>query len=383
MRIGILTMNYISNYGGILQCVALQKTLENLGHEVEVICFSYSSRGTTKKAIKLLLTNFSSILQLVFNFICKKIVNKKRNKDVFKFSKSLQFIKQNINYTTLCDEVSIGTLIQKLQLDCIVIGSDKVWGAVSDNKLVYFGDWTPKFTGKIISYAACSSRRAIPKFNQNKLRRLLADFDAISVRDKHTLDLFQPYSNQKISIVADPTLLYDFQDYYDSKNDEPYILAYVLGKEIQGGHKQAIEVIRKSVGEYPVKVIVAEFPTDIVKYGDEIIYGASPAEWLNLIRHAAFVYTDSFHGVMFSLKFHKRFIAYYAEVYRASRLVDLQNKFNLQTCIVSSVEDMIERKSCDFIVNDSTYQRIKNIRDSSINFLRIQLGNCDEKYSAK
>ena len=41
MTIGLLTLMHGHNYGGILQCYALQQTLEALGHRVEIIDYHY------------------------------------------------------------------------------------------------------------------------------------------------------------------------------------------------------------------------------------------------------------------------------------------------------------------------------------------------------
>ena len=58
MKIGILTMAYRRNYGGILQCVALQNTLTSLGHEVEVIQFRSKQKASFRRRLRLLCTDF-------------------------------------------------------------------------------------------------------------------------------------------------------------------------------------------------------------------------------------------------------------------------------------------------------------------------------------
>ena len=59
MKIGILTLLPRYNYGGILQCLALQSVLEGMGHEVKVIRFKSQRSGTLKRRLKLLVTDFS------------------------------------------------------------------------------------------------------------------------------------------------------------------------------------------------------------------------------------------------------------------------------------------------------------------------------------
>lgn len=370
-------MNYKCNYGGILQCLALQKTLQKMGAEVEVIKFSSNKKGNVMKKLKLLVTDFSfsTYINWLYDSICNvvaKLTGRQQSLPKTLLVKCSSFITEHINYTALCDEQTIGTLIQELNLDVIVIGSDKVWGAVADEQLVYFGDWIPQFNGRIVSYAACSSRINIPVFNRDKLSNLLSRFFAISVRDKHTFELIQPYTEKNVSIVADPTLLYDFDEYIIEEKAQAYILTYILGREIRGGHKKMIEKIKDAVGDVPVKaVVLANESTDIVDIADEVIYDASPSEWLTLIKNASFVYTDSFHGIMFSLKFHKRFIAYYRELNRASRLIDLRNELGIHVFIVSSVEEAIDKQSFSSLINESVYVKLDSMRESSLKFLGL------------
>lgn len=130
MKIGILTMNYNSNYGGILQCLALQNTLIAMGHEVEVIRFTSNKKGTLKRRLKLLFMDFSfsNFYDFVYNNIRDRIfilLGKQKNLPKSLLDKTSLFIQKNINYTELCNEETIGNLVELHNYDTIVIGSDK------------------------------------------------------------------------------------------------------------------------------------------------------------------------------------------------------------------------------------------------------------------
>ncbi len=367
MKIGILTMNYNSNYGGILQCLALQNTLIAMGHEVEVIRFTSNKKGTLKRRMKLLFMDFSfsNFYDFVYNNIRDRIfilLGKQKNLPKSLLDKTSLFIQKNINYTELCNEETIGNLVELHNYDTIVIGSDKIWGGLAKEKLIYFGDWIPKFKGKLISYAACSSNNHIPEFNKEKIKILLEQFHAISVRDKHTYDLFNIYPDIKKKIVLDPTLLYDYKDYITDIPKEKYVFVYILGHEITGGHKRMLELIKLKYGNIKVKaVVLSNESVDIVPYADEVIYDASPSEWLSMLVHSTIVYTDSFHGIIFSLKYQKHFVAYYKEPNRATRLLDLQNRMGLEKFIVTSVDEAVDKNS---ITNIPEYDKIND----SLNF---------------
>ena len=154
-------------------------------------------------------------------------------------------------------------------------------------------------------------------------------FHSISVRDNTTYKLISPLlNNAQPTIVADPTLLYNFNEIIKTKRiiSEPYLFVYILGAEIKEGHSYIIQQMKK---EYQFSKIVAVCIPNISLEGEKIAdisyRDASPEQWLNLFYHAQCVYTDSFHGCMFSLKFNKGFIGYYISESRASRLIDLKS----------------------------------------------------------
>ena len=375
MKIGILTMSYRSNYGGIFQCVALCNILRKMGHDVEVINFQTAQQASFKRRLKLLLTNFDS--KTYFTWLSDKLKDKfdylngkLRPLPTALLKRCSLFIKENIPYTEKCDEKSIGLLVKEKGFEMIIVGSDKIWGGLGYSQLVYFGDWKPVFDGKLVSYAACSSLNEVPRYNYKKIKSLLARFARISVRDKHTQDLIQPFSTQAIQIVADPTVLYDFDKYLIPRhaNEQPYIFAYILGNDIKGGHQAALKKIKEKYGEIPVKaVVLTNESTGIINYADEIIYDADPQDWINLLAYSSFVYTDSFHGVIFSLKFNKDFIAYYREESRSSRLLDLKRRFSIKQNIVSNVDE-IDLQAVE-IQYEIVNKEILELKESSICFL--------------
>ena len=376
MRIAILTQNYRRNYGGILQCVALQNTLEEMEHEVEVIRFKPRDKHKLRRRLKLLFRNFSfqrfiKWLSVTCSDFTDRLTGKQKPVSPALLENCARFIKGNIHYTETCDEDTIGSLVEQRQYDAVVIGSDIVWGGLGKDRLVYFGDWQPRYTGKLISYAPCSTLSHIPKFNREKLGKLLSGFNHISVRDKHTFNLIRDYMRQDIQIVADPTILYDFGRYLKPYKVGDYIFAYVLGREIDGGHRKAIAAMKQRYGDIPVKaVVLSDESMTIVPYADKVMDDASPDVWLNLLAHSKAVYTDSFHGVIFSLKYRKPFIAYYKETARSTRLIDLKERFGLVGNIVSSVDGI---DLSGGICYDRLQPQLDAWREESLKFLENAL----------
>lgn len=366
MKIGILTLQYGANYGGTLQCFALYKILQDLGYDVEVINFIPTIVAPRYKRLIYNLSMARSF-QEFFETI-KRMFKPKRHKllDPNIISVFERFRSKNIKLTPMVNELSISTLNNRF--DTIIIGSDQVWSSMVRSHLTYFGDWKPKYSGKLLSYAACSYTDKYPYVRKDRLKALINSFSAISVRDNLTRSLIDKFYNSEISLVADPTLLYDFNNFITPAIiNEPYILTYILGHEICGGNINAIKVIKEKL--HINKVVAITLNGNDIPYADITMKSSSPEEWVNLIANAGCVYTDSFHGVIFSLKFKKRFIAYYQDKLRASRLIDIQERFNLRINIITHLNQIEQMSTSDFEISDSVTCCINNLIQESKNFL--------------
>jgi len=333
MKIGILTLHYGYNYGGVLQCYALQSYIKSLGHEVEVINYIPTHRSNIVKKSIAKLKTIDSLPALFHNIkdYVKTALNQS-NKDqeqTQKFSR----IFDNFRYRciVLSPRVDENTIVDFAdRYDAVIVGSDQVWTSLYDSAHVYFFDWLSQKSHVIkISYAACSAHAFVQGKTQNTLSILLNRMQAIGVRDMTTAALVKSANPNLVPVlVADPTLLYDFADFVDEPTSDSYILTYILGTEISSGHKAVIGRIKEHVGDFKViSIILPNSASGIETVSDEVVQDASPEKWVSLFRKASAIYTDSFHGVMFSIKFKKPFFAYYENAIRASRLIDLKERY--------------------------------------------------------
>ncbi len=338
MRIGILTFQHSINFGAQLQCYALQQILSNMGHNVEVIRYVPNNQLNLPiyKGIGLQRKGWKKALFHLYN----KVVYGLKMETRFEMFQS-----KHLNRTPLCTEQNIAKVANSF--DAIIVGSDQVWGPATHDKAINFIGWTPNFNGKRISYAPCCSINRIDDNNKTKIQSLLNQFDAISTRNIETQNFVKDLVQQKATIVLDPTFLYDFSEFKHSFSPpyKKYIFAYIIGKEIPGSHQQMIAEIKKKRGNIPVIVAqLSGFHPHYFSWADKTYHTLTPDEWLSLIAQAEYFYTDSFHGVVFSVKFNVPFSAYYAEIYRKARFIDLAQRFYLEKNIVTSVQDAIERQ---------------------------------------
>lgn len=339
MRIGILTLHSGANYGGTLQCYALYRLLCDLGHNVEVIDFVPTQRTDLIKRLLYAITSIRNITDIK-NLISRTTRIEPKVVAPLLVSKFDDFRKSNIKLSSSVDELTIANVNENY--DAIIVGSDQVWSSFVRNKLTYFGDWSPKYTGCLISYAACATNDRYPIVRKKFIGKLLARFDAISVRDKMTSEIVSKLTGYSPTIVQDPTILYDFNNIEISTPiiSNPYIFVYVLGKEINGTIKHALELMRNYM-KCNLKIIASNIYGESCVYADKTLTSLSPYEWLNLVKHAQIVFTDSFHASVFAMKFRANLISYYVEENRASRLKNLFESTNLSSFLVTNTNQIV------------------------------------------
>ena len=361
MKIGILTLHSGANYGGTLQCLALYRVLKNEGHEVEVIDFRPTLTASFFKRLLYKMSSFRSFKDLRKSLKHHTDNSKNINKDLVKVFD--EYRKEMLTFSSPCNEDTISFIASRY--DAIVVGSDQVWSSTVRTHLTYMGDWHPQYHGRLYSYAACAVTIKYPWVRRQKIKSLLNRFEALSVRDevsKAFVEQFLP--NGKVQIDLDPTFLYSFGG-MSSKHepDEPYIFVYVLGKEMHGGNQCAIDKIKQIVGK--LKVIAVTVYDEDVAYADETIKDATPTMWMNYIKNASFVFTDSFHGEVFSILFKKQFHVYYVEENRASRIVALSKMFHVEDRVITEADECSGK-----FVNEINFADYEIKREKSLAYIK-------------
>ena len=370
MKIGILTYHFGTNYGGQLQCYALSKTLEAMGHSVQIINYLPSNvkpslLNDLKQAVRMVRKNtnwsifLSALLSLRYSFFQRE-----------KFS---TFRAEKLNVGSLCNQNNFVSIYS--DLDAIIVGSDQVWSPAHHQSGAYFLNFTPNFQGRRIAYAPCCAINHVEPRFRDTISNLLRHFSAISVRNIETKNFVYNLIHKEVPVVLDPTFLYSFTEFRSSRiPNGKYIIVYIIGEEIEGGHQKVIDTLLE-VYNLPVYVIsLTNGYTKYFSWATQIFYTLDPTDWVSFVRSATFMYTDSFHGTVFAMKYHVPFIAYYKEKSRASRFIDLKAEFNLQNIVDSSAT-----VTADFVINSQPNfymidEHVSNLKEKSISFLKESLG---------
>lgn len=324
MRIGILSMQRVINYGSFLQAYALKKTLENLNHEV----FFVDIRSTPNKKYK-----YSKIESLIMNL-------KRIDKYIIKRIQHKKYIKERYYKFITCWQPSIGITspIREKDCDMIVIGSDEVFNCCQQSKwglsLQLFGDMeVPSLT-----YAAScgnTTYRDVKKRGINTdIERVLKKLYAISVRDDNSREFVYELIKKVPQKHLDPVLIYDWTNEVKSKNEyKNYILIYAYDNRIND--EKEIKEIKRFAKKY--KKTLISFGVYQRWCHKNIL--CSPFELISYFDDADYVITDTFHGTVLSIKRNKQFATIIRDTNK-NKIRDLLSQFALENREITNVKEL-------------------------------------------
>lgn len=284
--IGIITIYGLSNYGNRLQNYALQKALEKHNCIVHTVG-NWGGAYLYKSHIKILLQPF-------LPGILRQEAKRSRSFD--------QFTNKNI----LCDYFFNSSKEKKY--DYYVCGSDQIWHPHAGLSEMYFARFAPK--RKRISYAASIGLSEVSDDVASHIAEFVDEMEGgVSVREEAGLKIIKQRLPEKdVALVVDPTLLID-SDEWEKIAQKPefpipehYALSYFLSS---GDLEYRDKYIQKTVEENDLGLISL-----IEKDRNDFWFKTGPAEFLWLIKNADIIFTDSFHGTVFSMLMKKPFIVF-------------------------------------------------------------------------
>lgn len=383
-KVGICACYNTFNYGSMLQSFATQKTIENLGYECEFIVYQ------KKKSIKYIIKQFPRLFNkyLIYEKMLsfKKRIRLKNYKEFEKLDDVrkkafLRFQEKYYNhfspvyygYDNLCEAA--------YTYSAIIVGSDQLWSPAGLGTNFYNLMFVPDDIKKI-SYATSFGVSSIPRYQLSRTRAYLRRINYLSVREAQGAKIVKELIGTEAKVVADPTLLLSTKQWdKEIPNErligEPYILCYFLGENSE--HREIAIQLKHEMG---IKIVSMPFLDTFVKedvnFGDIQMFNAGPDGFINLIRNAECVLTDSFHGSIFSILYHKQFMTLnrYCDGSnsRNSRLDSLFGYLGLEDrryCAKCGIREQMEN-CIDYRTVD---QRISELRSKSIKFLNDALAN--------
>lgn len=328
MNVLITTMHRGYNYGSALQAYALSEAVRCLGHRPVLLDYIPERLHFCN--------NLKQLLQgLVFG------QNKKQRYEALRGVIHLlcvdyyfdRFFKRHFTMTKQYHEKE-AIYSAQLNADVYMTGSDQVWNSFHNKGLdkIFFLDFAPA-GAKRISYAASFGKDGLDEWEKDETRRLLAKYQAISVRESHGIKILEDLGIRIGEHVLDPTLLLRKEEWMkrcgNLKQQERYLLIYTVEPNVH----QLIAYAKEIAKMLSLKIYVVDWGFKKYPGTDKLISSISPLQLMSYFIQADFVIASSFHGTAFAVNANKPFITVTPRKFN-SRVVSLLKLVHLEDRII-------------------------------------------------
>lgn len=375
-KVAVVNRTNLKNYGSVLQAYALCEAVRGLGYESEIIW----EEGNISK-------NYDFRPNKIISTGLKLLTNPKLIKSTFTTVRSVQqhiisdetvrlfddFVNSTVQrkfYSAKCmNKRTVGKMYDKF-----VCGSDQVWCTTTTyvDPLMYLR-FSPQ--EKRIAYAPSLGRDYVPSYNRRQMKRYINEIPWVSVREHTGQKLIKELTDRDVPVVADPTLIVSKEkwDAIKVKPDiaEEYILCYFLStptKETQLKLLNALKLTEK-------KIVALNSRLEYLEEEIEIFYpDCGPREFIGYISEAEAVLTDSYHGMLFSIIYHREVWSVereYGEFDQSSRQLSILKSLNISGRYIRA-NDKIDFSACR-IDYAAVSQQLLAFKNESLDYLKNAL----------
>lgn len=380
-KVAIVSCYFMRNYGSVLQAYATQKILDNFGIENETICIKGLEKEIKLRKMKYFIGKILDLDTIKNKWIVvKHNISKKLNVDGFKgkMYKRSQAFDKFLPLFNISSEYSSFNELRKAanNYSNVIVGSDQLWLPSNIAADYYTLNWVPVGINKI-SYATSFGVGSLEGKFKKLAKMFLTRIDNLSVREQSGQKIIKEVAGVDAKIVCDPTLLFTAEEWLDIQTKESlvegkYIFCYFIGNNLD--QREFVKKLKKETG-YKIVALqhIDEYIKSDEKFADEAPYDVTPGDFINLIRNAEYICTDSFHGSVFSILNEKKFFAFRRfkpgrKVSTNSRLDSLFNLLKLQERFISSDADVKKCIEMD-IDYKAVHKKLGEFRDESKKFL--------------
>lgn len=383
--IGLVTCYFHHNYGSMLQAYATEMIMQQMGFPFQTIAckapINYMQENKFLYIIKKLL-----IADWKMRLGKMKIERAKKDNPMFAKNWEIrnkafdQFAETFFHVSPYCkNREELSKMAENYS--AFLVGSDQLWRTDSVEHGYYTLEWVPDHIRKI-AYSTSIGVKEVPWFQVEKNKRFMNRFDHIALREQSACDLVYKLTGRKVPVVLDPTLLFTGDQWLGIQQREPltngkYIFCYLLGDN--PSQREFIKNVKEKTG---YKIVALQQLDDYIPsdegFADEAPY-VGPREFLNYIRNAEYVFTDSFHCSVFSILYKKNFFTFnrFAEGAKQSTNTRIDNLLHITGLEArrmtkdKNVEDVISYKGSF----EGVDARLDAYRKSSMDYLHKALKN--------
>lgn len=328
--IGLITLHSLHNFGSKLQTYALYKVMVDLGFDVEVINYVPASIADNKRSWELYSDNPEYERE---RKLYAEVINKRRV--LFdKFSENF-----NLGLTLYYTDEEIE--LNPPKYDIYVSGSDQIWNAnfriASRAYFLGFADSTRKY-----AFGPSIGRCKADKLNE--YIELIQRYQRIYIREDSGADYLKHIlgGDERVGSMLDPTLLFSAVEWNEFVGTErivkgEYIACYATSEE---QFKEMFPILQHLYDQIKLKVVLFGMMVPREEEWIENLIAIGPCEWVRLIRDAKFVFTQSFHGTIFSLNYNVPFMTWNDRL-ENPRKEGILRKVGLENRIVHDLDEAV------------------------------------------
>lgn len=311
-RFGIVSYNFycnFTNYGSALQSWALQQVIDRMGRgRWESVLVDYCPDVLRDKDPLNPIEHMWDTDEESRRMCMLSLPAIRKNAEKFDAFYRSRFRRTADHYTS----ENFDQVIAAERLDGFVCGSDTIF-CIDEFKGFddgYYANY-PCMRGRSVAYAASFGDAHFTPDSYAVLDRRLKNFRAIGLREQGMLPYVSTHTAVPVQRVLDPTLLLTAEDYQTLASprleDAPYLLLYArrYNPEMAAYAEWLAEKHGWRVVEISLRAVNAD--------RHRMFYEAGVEEFLSLVKHAEFIVTNSYHGMIFSIQFQKEFRVFLRE----------------------------------------------------------------------
>lgn len=364
-RIAVVSCYFQKNYGSALQALATQWILDE--YRIDNITIRYDGmEKQIKKQKYLFYIKQLTDPQIVFGKIGYIKVRLQKKFLLSTLGKNMRLrdnaIKAFESHFRLSPRLNSFEELSKYvgNFDAVLLGSDQLWLPSNLEANYYTLNWVPDGIRRI-SYATSFGVAALPRKYYKFAEDFLNKFDHLSVREESGKQIIREVCGRDAAVVCDPTLMFTEEQWLQIQKterlyDKKYIFCYFLGDNPE--QREFVKELKQYTGYDIVSILhLNVYVSGDEGYADYTPYDVDSADFINYIRNAEYVCTDSFHATAFSILNRKKFFVFrrfknnYA-LQTNSRLDSLLGALGLESRLLQGTEDPRELAKMNISYDD-------------------------------
>lgn len=348
IKVKLITLHRIFNYGSVLQTYATQEIFKNHGADIEII--DYVNYSAQNKVLFWKYEKKGNRLYAALYKLARIPVTYLRKRKFMSFlHRRIEMTKTYSNYEKLTENPP--------KADIFITGSDQCWNSfyvgIEKGYYLQFGD--PH--AKRVSFATSVGNESFSETERSAIIKYLSQYKYISVRESVSVKVLERILGRKVYNVIDPTLQLTRDEWNTIACKRMISGKYAVLFVLYGEDLGATEYARKIADDLNIRLVEISWALKKRKLIDILMSNRKPEEFLALIRDAEYVITNSFHGLAFSIIFNRQFMVVERSQFN-NRLSCLLEMLGLQDRVIRSSKNM------DIVNKRIDYRKVNEILDN-------------------